>query len=708
MESLLNELRPLFLKNPTLTAVDHFQVPGSSSIKIESQWITGDPLDDVYIKNNTFSTFDLEKNAYTNDMTSTSEHESVVGQKYSPSGKFKVVFMMSSSGPVIEIFQDNILHLRKPIPASFHTGFIRSSVFMSSPALFSKDESRLMYMADDPTPSANVYKLKDKGVKRFKYRDSLGDRVQTHTIPSIFILDLQTGEIGRIFKPTETRHQRTIFLQPQFLDPTGSSIVCCSLNMVNATDQSLFTNLPKQLRIFKDLSKDNLTKGALGMGWEVKNEAVKGCEEEVIFFPKVSPSFSHLSYLSISTCPISAHNIHGLRLLDLTSFESKSVLEEQEEDGAEFAGINGNPHLLSTYDWSGENTIVFSSFHHQAIRMYEVDVNDKQVKRIVKDKKYSIFENEYFLATLAPGVILAKRDTLYRNGVVCVLRKAEDGTYTEYDLPNNGVNQEADKYFEEEVKNNNIEAAWYGIEDPSTPTENRPLILILHGGPHTIQPNHYTPFLYFNMKMGGHTVLNINYSGSNGRGTKFCKESVGKAGIQDAEEVYSFIQKFIEEKKCDPNQIRALCNDQGGFIMINLMKQYPKLFKAASLINPIVSNFSMLTGSENKGWIHSEVLGNDTIQEFDGDISDNEMLKLKDRSPMLGKFEPHTELMIFNGVKGNVVPSPSARWFYKKLRHFGHKVTLFEYPTEEHTILTISPQFDFTVKSVLLFSGDFY
>ena len=133
------------------------------------------------------------------------------------------------------------------------------------------------------------------------------------------------------------------------------------------------------------------------------------------------------------------------------------------------------------------------------------------------------------------------------------------------------------------------------------------------------------------------------------------------------------------------------------------MKQHPSLIQSASLFNPVVSAFSMWTGSTLPDWVKAEIGGNnDERYDFKSTLTDLEAMKYRERSPLFGDYNFKSKLMIFNGLKDDVVPPLATRHFYKKLKSQGLDVQLYEYPTEEHYIFLIGPNFDYIVKTALL------
>ena len=707
MESLLFELRDSYINNPTLFTVDFYAPDGGSRIKVECQRLTADPQDDAYIKSNSQATLDVDQRTFFDDRSVAIEHDLVLLSKYSPSGALKVIMKMTAEGALLELYRHGVLATRKTIPPTTHLTPIRSHVFGSDFVTFSKDETRFMYLADDPAPLISVYKLKELGVNRFKYRDSMGDRMSSHTNATIFVYDIASNEVVRVHKPLESEKSRLVYIQPQFADPAGQSIVCVAIDMVNVRDQSYFMNHPKQLQLFKDLTLEKAVAGPLGGKlWAVKNALHReGVAEEIAFFPKVSQDFSKVAYLFNTKTPAAALNYCGLRVWDAGTNETKTLITDEfeaEVDG--FAGISGVHLNLHGYNWINDCTIGFNSSYRNTVHLYEVDLGSAAVRRINVAARYLQSEAVYYVATVRPNVFLCKRDCLYKNGLLSAFFRNADGSYAEVELANQV--KKDDRFFEETITHDGAEAVFYGLAS-KVPLQKRPMILHIHGGPHSAWPNIYNPLIAFALK-NHHTILNINYIGSIGRGVKFAKALLGKVGELEIDQIHGFVQHMITSEKCDPAAIKIMSGSFGGFVTLNLLQRYPDLIKSASIFNPISNIFSMWLGSNVIDWVQSEIFGdNENHQKLTARLSDEETLVLRNKSPIFQDFKFSTELLIFNGLKDDVVPPISTRFLFKKFRAHGLKTHLFEYPTEEHLILSISPNFDLCVKTALLFAGQY-
>lgn len=229
------------------------------------------------------------------------EDLTVMLQRYSPNGNYKVFIKASKYGFIIELFNQQVLIHRQVVPFTFHQAVIRKSpAFVTDGICWSQDENRFMYMADDPKANLNIFKLKELGVLRYKYEDIPGERIQGHTNPSIFIFDIPSKTLFKVQKEPETPTSRTIYAMPQFADPQGNSIVCVQMDMVGVFEMAFFTNYPKKLMYLNGLETSNITEGMLKSKVVIPKPVDltrPGLVENIVYYPKVSPDFTTCAYL---------------------------------------------------------------------------------------------------------------------------------------------------------------------------------------------------------------------------------------------------------------------------------------------------------------------------------------------------------------------------------------------------------------------------
>lgn len=709
MQQVVEDMRKNFLRNVMISQVDTFQISKDPGVfKFECQYSFSDPMDESNVRMSKLFTIDLNHDSYTDEQAVGFLGDNILLQKYSRTGQFKVVLKKASSGHVIEVYRHGILKEKKVIPATVHSAPIRHRFITADFMSFSHDENRVIYVAEADLPASNLFKHKEEALDRFKYSDGFGDWMDGFRYPAVFVYDIKENELFSIERPEKSTYEKFVYIHPQFADATGHSVVCARINMIGVSEQGYYTNSPKSIQLFTELSveKSHKVQGSIVRVW--RNPSIFNSthdKSEVAFYPKLSPDFSKLSFLYLPKCIPSALNSCGLKVVDLKSMEVTTVVEMQDEDGEEFSGINGHHMTLYSYDWINESIVVLNSHHHQCPSVYEVNIWTKIVKRIPSNPA-NVFVNEsaYFLLPVAVDVFILRRDTVDYNCMIRVMRRKPDGTYV--CLHDSSELLPKVNNFERTVHLNGSEAAHFGRVAADVPMDKRPMIVYLHGGPHTIYPSIYIPAIEYCIERL-YTILNVNFVGSNGRGNKFAQRGCGGCGERDMEEIKDFIELMIKEKQCDPKQVHLYGTSTGGYLTLGMIGRYPDLAKTAAIFSPVVDTFSMMIDSTTLNWITAEVLGNTSHQELvETGLSDENAFKLRDRSRSNLLFNTKTKILLFVGQKDYLVPIYPMKGLFKRLREMDVSARLFEY-NEQHHFLSISSQYDAAVKTVLLFNDLF-
>ncbi|KAL1676261.1 Alpha/Beta hydrolase protein [Schizophyllum commune] len=133
-----------------------------------------------------------------------------------------------------------------------------------------------------------------------------------------------------------------------------------------------------------------------------------------------------------------------------------------------------------------------------------------------------------------------------------------------------------------------------------------PTILEPHGGPHmTAVPEFFLRTAVF--VAAGYTVLQPNYTGSLGFGEAAVRALPGNCGTLDVEDPLALLRELIRQGKAsgDPRRLFYTGGSHGGFIGAHIVGQYPDLFGACVLRNPVISVGEVST-SDMPDWFYNE------------------------------------------------------------------------------------------------------
>ncbi|KAE9401852.1 alpha/beta-hydrolase [Gymnopus androsaceus JB14] len=133
-----------------------------------------------------------------------------------------------------------------------------------------------------------------------------------------------------------------------------------------------------------------------------------------------------------------------------------------------------------------------------------------------------------------------------------------------------------------------------------------PCITIPHGGPHgaeTIALSASTVCL----ALEGYTISLPNYTGSTGFGEKHVRALIGQCGTLDVGDCIESVRYLVKTGVAveGPGKLFLSGGSHGGFLLGHLIGQYPNVFTAAVLRNPVISAGEVST-SDIQDWYFAE------------------------------------------------------------------------------------------------------
>lgn len=106
-----------------------------------------------------------------------------------------------------------------------------------------------------------------------------------------------------------------------------------------------------------------------------------------------------------------------------------------------------------------------------------------------------------------------------------------------------------------------------------------PLVVVVHGGPHSMDKWTYNPQRQF-FAQKGFAVLNINYSGSSGFGKGFWEqegfESILRRSVDD---VIDGTRWAVENHKIDGRRVAIMGGSYGGYVAMEAIAREPEIFR---------------------------------------------------------------------------------------------------------------------------------
>ena len=221
------------------------------------------------------------------------------------------------------------------------------------------------------------------------------------------------------------------------------------------------------------------------------------------------------------------------------------------------------------------------------------------------------------------------------------------------------------------------------------PTDNvSKLIVVPHGGPHSASSTAFLPTYAF-LCLSGYAVLLVNYRGSTGFGQESINSLPTQIGKLDVEDVVAATRDVLE-KNPQLTRLGVCGGSHGGFLTAHLTSQYPTLFRAAALRNPVVNLPAMASTTDIPDWCFVEALGKYDVAR---PVSEEELKIMHEKSP-IGRVDlVQVPTLVALGQKDLRVPySQGLEWYHSLPKSVSKKLLLYE--EDDHAIDHVESEAD--------------
>ncbi|MFO0866769.1 MAG: S9 family peptidase [Gemmataceae bacterium] len=207
---------------------------------------------------------------------------------------------------------------------------------------------------------------------------------------------------------------------------------------------------------------------------------------------------------------------------------------------------------------------------------------------------------------------------------------------------------------------------------PAKATNKIPLILNIHGGPHSMHGNGFSPTFQMCCDRG-YAVLYLNPRGSAGYGQKFSDGCVKDWGGGDYKDLMAVLDHILaQHPQLDPQRLFVTGGSYGGYMTCWIVTQTDR-FRAAMSYAGLSNLISFYSTSLYQDLIHVEF----------GMPWDHYEL-LWDRSPLRHIKNAKTPTLLIHGEADNEVHITQSEEMFTALRQRGIASELVRYPRQGH------------------------
>ncbi len=724
VETLASHFEYLTLNYPAISNV-HVVSAANNCLTLKAVYSQPHMREQLSHTNSHFFTYDPSASPSIRQFPSfpASENE-VQAEVYSPSKNFRALFRKSGDKTSLEIWGKN--GLIKSIKVSdLHGAIYNDAQFCLEGLRWSQDEKRIVYIAekkeekypkyfDDLTTDEEV----SKAFKGFEYRQDLGEGYRGKVTPSLFVYDVREEQVYRVTNlPVEL-----IPTQVSFADKEGKSMVFCGYKYPNVRQGLKFCyNRDSKIyhiknvvleRMKEDKSKKLSEEEKKNQKEQIRKEGDENppkliSNDDIAIFPIISQDFTKLVYL-FSPWKVTHTTGLGLKLIDLSNgvgenITPKVVVDIVQEPNENFAGFMGYHDRFNKMRFIGGNKyVVFNSDIRSGAGLFVVNLENGEVKRIDQPRYRS---EEWRLTAIHENTILVRISNITGQNMVGICQNFNSAAASleevvkniKWDIseidPKQAASIGENKFaflsklgeVEERIINHKgIDSIFFSLKGAEG--AKRPLMVLLHGGPHGALTGLFTVSKHYALYKG-YNLLCPNFTGSTGYGQKFLDNLPTKIGQIDSDEVFAAIDYCVKNGLADSSKVVVVGGSYGGYLPCVMMAQHPELFKCAIIRNPVVSVGYCYEGSDIPEWAFGETFNKDHEYEVNGDV----LKKMYEISPIGMNRDIKTSILLMLGGKDKRVPPEAGVQYYKALKHQGVDISLLYYPEDEHG-LAASPE----------------
>ncbi|XBQ16130.1 MAG: S9 family peptidase [Oceanicaulis sp.] len=222
---------------------------------------------------------------------------------------------------------------------------------------------------------------------------------------------------------------------------------------------------------------------------------------------------------------------------------------------------------------------------------------------------------------------------------------------------------------------------WIAYPPDFDPNETYPMILEIHGGPHTAYGPQFSGEVQL-FAAAGYVVLYTNPRGSTSYGEAFANEIDKNYPGQDVDDLLSGVDALVARGFVDPERLFVTGGSGGGVLTAQLIGVAPDKFAAAAVGKPVINWTSFALAADIGPTIYRYWFGVTPWEDPD---------QYWRRSPLSLVGNVETPTLVFVGAEDRRTPVFEAEQYYNALQIRGVESRLVRIPGTYHGIADSRP-----------------
>jgi len=386
------------------------------------------------------------------------------------------------------------------------------------------------------------------------------------------------------------------------------------------------------------------------------------------FAPLYSPDGRYLAYLGFDDRGKST-DITRAYLLDTTTGDVSNLTPDLDRSINTLEWAARADRLYVSYDDRGKRVLATLDRRGGVAPIVD-DIGSATVGRPYTSGSFSVADNGVVAYTRGSALRPSEVGIVSRNGRARTLTALNDDLFAQRDAA-----PVEEIVWESSVGDYEVQG-WLVKPPGFDPGQKYPLILEIHGGPHTAYGPHFSPEIQL-FAAAGYVVLYTNPRGSTSYGFEFAAEIHQDYPGEDYDDLISGVDAAIARGYIDEDQLFVTGGSGGGVLTAWIVGKTDR-FRAAAVQKPVINWVSTLLTTDIAGIMSPYWFADwpwDDVSEY------------WRRSPLSLVGNVVTPTMLITGEQDFRTPMPESEQYFQALKLRGIDTALVRVPERAHNLV---------------------
>jgi len=382
--------------------------------------------------------------------------------------------------------------------------------------------------------------------------------------------------------------------------------------------------------------------------------------------PQISPDGRFLSWLGFEDRVLS-HQSDRLYVQNLDSGEISNLTEELDRGIRSYQWAPDSRSLLISYDHEGDRLIARQRLNGRR------DVLTSALGGTSYGRPYSSGD----FAVSRSGLIALTHTSSSRPAEVAIIDRSDVSVLTALNqdfLTDHRIGEVEMFWYESSVDQRPIQG-WIVYPPDFDPEQRWPMILEIHGGPHTTYGPGFAMELQL-MAAKGYVVLYTNPRGSTSYGEDFANLIHHNYPSEDYNDLIDGVDALIERGIADPDRLYVTGGSGGGVLTAWIVGQTDR-FAAAVSVKPVINWYSFVLSADAYSYFTQYWFPGPPWEHLDHYMA---------RSPISLVGNVSTPTMLMTGEADYRTPISETEQYYQALQIRGVDTAMVRIPEASHAI----------------------